>query len=303
MTWTWTSRVNPPVSGRKTHPVARALRRGFERASRAWQNWSRGFSPSLSPFLSPLSPFHGEDFPPAFSASGWHWSPEWNMNETNETNETRKKGEWNKWNMNETRGQHDHRWRLSCGNWTLVSVSGNCDGCFDFHCRFPTSLSSSSLLCKNARGWPQWPGVAAEFVVVCEARKRLLSARTECEACIQIVSAACQHVVAIRTCPRHRNSAPADVFGASDLPPTTGDFLWVSGMCTVSPTCVSTESVSWCALMTSLTVVQITKLIFIHFHESKQAKAAHTNKLRMVKKRKEKTELRNEEKCTNQHKI
>ena len=67
--------------------------------------------------------------------------------------------------------------------------------------------------------------------------------------------------------------------------------------------CVSTESVSWCALMTSLTVVQITKLIFIHFHESKQAKAAHTNKLRMVKKRKEKTELRNEEKCTNQHKI
>ena len=107
-------------------------------------------------------------------------------------------------------------------------------------------------------------------------------------ACIQIVSAACQHVVAIRTCPRHRNSAPADVFGASDLPPTTGDFLWVSGMCTVSPTCVSTESVSWCALITSLSVVQITKLIFIYFHESKQAKAAHTNKLRLVKKRKEK---------------
>ena len=239
------------------------------------------------------------------------------MKHERKTNETRKKDDWN---TKERRMKHERKANETNETWMKrvasmitagVSAAGtgrwsrcrNCDGCFDFHCRFPTSLSSSSLLCKNARGWPQWPGVAAEFVVVCEARKRLLSARTECEACIQIVSAACQHVVAIRTCPRHRNSAPADVFGASDLPPTTGDFLWVSGMCTVSPTCVSTESVSWCALITSLSVVQITKLIFIYFHESKQAKAAHTNKLRLVKKRKEKTELRNEEKCTNQHKI
>ena len=123
VTWTWTS-LNPPVSGRKTHPVARALRRGFERAFLA--KLEPGLFPLSFPFLSPLSPFHGEDFPPASSRSGWHWSPEWNMNETNETNETRKKdewntkerrlkherktnetrkkGEWNKWNMNETRG-------------------------------------------------------------------------------------------------------------------------------------------------------------------------------------------------------
>ena len=93
MTWTWTS-LNPPVSRRKTHPLH--VRYAGDSKGLSWQNWSRGFSPSLSPFLSPLSPFHGEDFPPAFAPSGWHWSPEWNMNETNETNETRKKGEWNK---------------------------------------------------------------------------------------------------------------------------------------------------------------------------------------------------------------
>ena len=117
MTWSWTS-LNPPVSRRKTHPLHVRYAGGFERAFLA--KLQPGRFPLSFPFLSPLSPFHGEDFPPALRPSGWHRSPEWNMNETNETNETRKKGEWNKWNMDETRGQHDHHWRLSCA---LVSVS------------------------------------------------------------------------------------------------------------------------------------------------------------------------------------
>ena len=58
MTWTWTS-LNPPVSRRKTHPLH--VRYAGDSNGLSWQNWSRGFSPSLSP----LSPFHGEDFPPA----------------------------------------------------------------------------------------------------------------------------------------------------------------------------------------------------------------------------------------------
>ena len=49
MTWTWTS-LNPPVSGRKTHPVARALRRGFERAFRLAK-----LEPGLFPLSFPLS--------------------------------------------------------------------------------------------------------------------------------------------------------------------------------------------------------------------------------------------------------
>ena len=301
-------------NGKKWHGPRRAWTRLFHVVKRirlhvrnagdakglSWQNWSRGFSPSLSPFLSPLSPFHGEDFPPA-CAFGMtliaRMKHEWNQ--------------WNEWNTKEGRmKQMKHEWNARLARSPLASqlreldarlgVTRNCDGCFDFHCRFPTSLSCSSWLCKNAQGWPRWPGVAAEFVVVCEARKRLLSARTECEASIQIVSA------------RRGNQnlpSPQELRTSRRI-----CYLWPStdhwrflvskwNVYSITCVCVSTESVSWCALMTSLTVVQITKLIFVHFHESKQAKAAHTNKLRMVKKRKEKTELRNEEKCTNQHKI
>ena len=70
MTWTWTS-LNPPVSRRKTHPLH--VRYAGDSKRLSWQNyWSRCFSPSLSPFLSPLSPFHGEDFPPAFAL---RWIP------------------------------------------------------------------------------------------------------------------------------------------------------------------------------------------------------------------------------------
>ena len=151
----------------------------------SWQNWSRGFSPLFPPFF-PL-------FPPSMAKISPQ--PAQVCDDTDRPNET--------WMKPMKRMKHERKANETNETWMKraitagVSAAGtgrssrcrNCDGCFDFHCRFPTSLSCSSWLCKNAQGWPRWPGVAAEFVVVCEARKRLLSARTECEACIQIVSA------------------------------------------------------------------------------------------------------------------
>ena len=189
---------------KKWHGLGRAWTRLFHvvkriRCTCVTPGFERAFLAKLEPGLFPLS------FPLSFPSFPLPWrrfSP--SLCAFGMTLIARMKHEWNKWNEWNTKErrmkQNLMKWWMKHAASTItagVSAAGtgrssrcrNCDGCFDFHCRFPTSLSSSSWLCKNAQGWPQWPGVAAEFVVVCEARKRLLSARTECEACIQIVLA------------------------------------------------------------------------------------------------------------------
>ena len=107
VTWTWTS-LNPPVSGRKTHPVARALRRGFERAFLA--KLEPGLFPLSFPLSFPSFPLPWRRFSPSLIPFGmtliarmkheWNQWNEWNtkerrMKHERKTTETRKKDEWN----------------------------------------------------------------------------------------------------------------------------------------------------------------------------------------------------------------
>ena len=148
---------------------------------------------------------------------------------------------------------------------------------------FPVHLDFAKMP-KAGPGDQEWRQNLSPFG---EAKKRLLSARTECEACIQIASA------------RRGNQnlpSPQELRTSRRI-----CYLWPStdhwrflvskwNVYSITCVCVCQQKVSpgVHSGMTSLTVVQITKLIFVHFHESKQEKAAHTHKLRMVKKRKEK---------------
>ena len=165
MTWSWTS-LNPPVSRRKTHPLH--VRYAGDSKGLSWQNCSRGVFPSLSPFFPLFPPSMAKIFPQPCAL----------RDDTDRPNETwmkpmkRMKHERKANETNETWIKHAASTITTGVSAARSSRCRNCDGCFDFHCRFPTSLSCSSWLCKNAQGWPRWPGVAAEFVVVCEARVR-----------------------------------------------------------------------------------------------------------------------------------
>ena len=63
MTWTWTSRVNPPVSGRKTHPVARALRRDSKGLQGPGKIGAGAFPPLFPPFFPLFPPSMAKIFP------------------------------------------------------------------------------------------------------------------------------------------------------------------------------------------------------------------------------------------------
>ena len=109
MTWTWTS-LNPPVSGRKTHPVARALRRGFERAFLA--KLEPGLFPLSFPLSFPSFPLPWRRFSPCLCIFGMtpiaRMKHEWNQ--------------WNEWNTKERRmKQMKHEWNARLARSPLAS--------------------------------------------------------------------------------------------------------------------------------------------------------------------------------------
>ena len=179
--------LEPANFSSENAPVARALRRGYAKLP-GGQIGAGTFPPLFPPFLSPLSPFHGEDFPPASAPFGM-------------TQIARMKHEWNKWNEWNTKErrmkQMKHEWntrpRLAC-----PGISAVCLSCVSAAARLGVAARFDfasivvffplHLVRKNAQDWPQWPRMAAASVVLCEVWKRRPSARTRSEAWLQMVS-------------------------------------------------------------------------------------------------------------------
>ena len=132
-----------------------------------------------------------------------------------------------------------------------------------------------------------------------EWRQNLSSfARPECEACIQIVSA------------RRGNQnlpSPQELRTSRRiwyLWPSTDHWRFLVSkwnVYSITYVCVNRKCLLVCTCSWLLSQLCRSLSLFSYFHESKQAKAAHTNKLKNGQKKKGKK--RNEEKCTNQHKI